>query len=307
MPKKSKPPSTSPSRGIYKQINHWFRQQLKKLFKFKLECVEELKNQLDNLHHQGQLSHDNVVMINGALSIAEMKVADIMVPKSSMQALSADAELWQVVEAINASLHSRYPVIDDNDQAIGVIFVKDIITFLLKVDDQSIALKNKVWTARSLMRPVDRVPETMNLAILLRKFRSGRNHMVIAIDEFGEVVGLITIEDVLEQIVGEIRDEHDAEETIWILHHDNHSTVKASTPIDIFNENFNTHFESDLGETIASIITRECDRLPKQGEQITLGDLSIKILKVDNRRLHLISVYQKDSDPPVNESVRNDS
>ena len=307
MKESAKPPSTSPKRGKLSikvpqvPLTISFSRWLKQLLKFQVESTAELVAQIEQLHQAGGVSHDTLAMLNGALSISQMQVGDIMVPKLNMNCIHVDTHLTDIIELISGTLHSRYPVIDEQEQPVGLLFSKDIFTN--NRFKQADRLSN--LTARVLMRPAETVPENMNLAVLLRRFRSGKNHLAIALNEFGEMVGLITIEDVLEQIVGTIRDEHDADEPIWILDHEGHSTVKAVTPIEAFNRHFGTQFDSVAGDTIASVITSHFEKLPKQVESFELDNLLLKVLKADSRRLHLLSIKRRQSGevPSLNDQV----
>jgi len=228
---------------------------------------------------------DALAMIEGVLHVSEMQVRDIMIPRSQVVVLERDLALDKMLRIIVDSGHSRFPVVGESkDEVLGILLAKDMLGL---VSDE----ENQVNSIRDMLRRPVFVPESKRLNVLLKEFRSSRNHMAIVVDEYGGVSGIITIEDVLEQIVGEIADEHDVEEGSYILEHqDQKFTVKALTPIEDFNEFFNTKYANEEFDTIGGLLLNRLGHLPKRNETVNLDDLMFKILRADNRRIHLIQV-----------------
>jgi magnesium and cobalt transporter len=181
--------------------------------------------------------------------------------------------------------HSRFPVIGDNpDEVVGILLAKDLLLYAFE-------RKSEQFNLRDVLRPAVFIPESKRLNVLLKEFRSSRNHMAIVVDEYGGISGMVTIEDVLEQIVGEIEDEHDVEEEDTIRRHSQmHYTIKALTPIEDFNEYFGTQLEDDEFDTIGGLVVHQIGHLPKRGERIVIGNLLFKILRADNRRVHMLQL-----------------
>ncbi len=228
---------------------------------------------------------DALVMIEGVLQVTEMQVRDVMIPRSQMTVLERNMSMQEVLPMVVDAAHSRYPVVGDNrDEVIGILLAKDLLPyFQLGTEDK--------FNLRDILRPAAFIPESKRLNVLLKEFRASRNHMAIVVDEYGGVAGMVTIEDVLEQIVGEIEDEHDFEDDIYIMEHtEDKATVKAITPIDEFNEHFNTKIVSSEFDTIGGLVMSALGHLPKRGEVTTIAGYDIKILRADARRIHLLQV-----------------
>jgi magnesium and cobalt transporter len=202
-----------------------------------------------------------------------------------MIVIEQDMPLDQILPIVITTVHSRFPVIGENkDEILGILLAKDLLGY-------SFGLKNKSFNIREILRPAIFVPESKRLDVLLQEFRRNRNHMAIVVDEYGGVTGLITIEDVLEQIVGDIDDEYDTEDDKPIKKYSDSSfAVKALTTIDEFNEFFKAELDDSQADTIGGLIARECGRLPKRGEIIELDGFKFKVLRADNRRVHLLQV-----------------
>ena len=236
-----------------------------------------------------QLDAEAMNIIEGALQINEMQVRDIMIPRSQMVAVKADLTPESFVPLIIESTHSRFPVIGETpDEIIGILLAKDLLPLMLKKDRSDFDLKE-------ILRPATFIPESKRLNSLLSEFRINRNHMAIVVDEYGGVAGLVTIEDVLEQIVGEIEDEHDIEEDdMDIRAIDEHKfIVKALTPIEDFNEHFRTEFSDEDFDTIGGIIMQRFGHLPDRNECTMLEGLEFKVLNADNRRIRLLQVSRE--------------
>jgi len=231
------------------------------------------------------LGPDALAMIEGALSVGDMQVRDIMVPRVEMVVIEDDEPPEEFVGAVVESGHSRFPVIGDNrDEVVGILFAKDLLTYFARNGDDRFALADA-------MRPAVFVPESKRLDVLLREFRASRNHMAIVVDEYGGVSGLVTIEDVLEQIVGEIDDEHDTgDERLIHAHSNGEFTVKARTPVEDFNEYFKSAFDDEESDTIGGVVVRAFARLPSRLEQVTLDGFRFTVVRADKRRVHLLRV-----------------
>ena len=231
------------------------------------------------------LGPDALAMIEGALSVGDMQVRDIMVPRVQMVVIEGDEPPEEFVGAVVESGHSRFPVIGDNrDEVVGILFAKDLLTYFARNGGDRFALADA-------MRPAVFIPESKRLDVLLREFRASRNHMAIVVDEYGGVSGLVTIEDVLEQIVGEIDDEHDTgDEQLIHAHSDGEFTVKAHTPVEDFNEYFGSAFDDEESDTIGGVVVRAFARLPSRLEQVTLDGFRFTVVRADKRRVHLLRV-----------------
>ena len=256
----------------------------------------ELTQTLKDAQQRNLLDHDALSMIEGVLQVSEMQVRDVMVPRTQMVVISHDANPEEFMPHVIDSAHSRFPVIGDNrDEVIGILLAKDLLSHYTRKEPD-------VLNIRDLLRPAVFIPESKRLNVLLRDFRANRNHMAIVVDEYGGVAGLVTIEDVLEQIVGEIEDEHDiTDDTYIVKHSDTRFTAKALTPIDEFNEQFATDFPDDEFDTLGGLLIREFGRLPKRGEQVSIGKFKFKILRADSRRIYLVQMTIA-NDAPSEES-----
>ena len=243
------------------------------------ELLEELRMAASN----GLITRDTLAMIEGAMEVSDLRVADAMVPRAQMVMIPADASFAQVLATVTESGHSRFPVHgEDKDQILGVLLAKDLLRF----HDRSVD-----FSLSSLLRPAALIPESMHLNVLLGEFRLTRNHMAVVVDEYGGVAGLITIEDVLEQIVGEIDDEHDAEEAPQIqAQPDGSFLVDALTPIEDFNEHFGTQFSDEDFDTVGGLVTDAIGHLPERDEETVLDGHSFRITAADDRRVLQVRV-----------------
>jgi len=207
------------------------------------------------------------------------------VPRGTMVVVDSSADPKTFLPVVTASGHSRFPVIGDGrDEVLGILLAKDLLRWLSRGDKQPFPLRDS-------MRPAIFVPESKRLNVLLRDFRASRNHMAIVVDEYGGVAGLVTIEDVIEQIVGEIDDEHDIEEGVSIKQHgEGHYTVKALTSIEDFNTQFDTEYSEDEYDTVGGLVIKAFGHLPRRGETLDLDGMTLKVLRADNRRVHLVRV-----------------
>ena len=251
--------------------------------------IDELLDELRGAQANGLLSNDTLSMVEGAIEVADLTVVDVMLPRAQMVCLPADAPLAEILRRVIESGHSRFPVYgeDDPDQIIGILLAKD----LLKCFADAAAAPCNI---RTLLRPAVLIPESKRLDILLKEFRLSRNHMAIVVDEYGGVAGLVTIEDVLEEIVGEIDDEHDeddpARKKLIQPQADGAFLVNALTPIADFNERLGSSFDEDEFDTIGGMITSEFGHLPESGEEVVFGGFQFRVTKADARRVHQFAV-----------------
>ncbi len=236
-------------------------------------------------------------MIEGALQVSEMQVRDIMIPRVQMIVVKNDADPEDILATVVESGHSRFPVIGgDTDEITGILLAKDLLTYFS--DSENIE-----FNIKDMMRRAFYVPESKRLNVLLREFRSNRNHMAIVVDEYSGVAGLVTMEDVIEEIVGEIEDEHDIDNEDHIKPHGrDRFTVKALTPIDEFNDYFNTELSDDDHDTIGGLTLKAFGHVPKRGESIELEGFNVKVLRADKRRIHLLRMNHIDHHLPETNS-----
>jgi magnesium and cobalt transporter len=250
---------------------------------------EELIEELRHAQANGLLSNDTLSMIEGAIQVAELTVADVMVPRAQTVFLPIDVPEKEILNIVIESGHSRFPVHDgDKDEILGILLAKDLLRCLAKGAPCDI---------RALLRPVAMIPDSKRLNILLKEFRLSRSHMAIVVDEYGGVAGLVTIEDVLEQIVGDIDDEHDIDEAAKLIQPqpDGRFLVSALTPIADFNERFGTEFSDDEFDTVGGMVTSEMGHLPEAGEEAELGSFHFQVTKADARRVHQFAVRVGDA------------
>ena len=244
---------------------------------------EQLLGLLRDAQRRGLFDADALAMIEGVLQVSEMQARDIMIPRSQMEVLSRDSSLEQMLPAISDTGHSRFPVIGESrDEVVGILLAKDLLRYFVAGNEEA-------FNIREVLRPAVFIPESKRLNVLLKEFRANRNHIAIVVDEYGGVAGMVTIEDVLEQIVGEIEDEHDLDEDYYIRKHSaTHYTVKALTPIEDFNEYFEAGFSDEEFDTIGGLLVHEFGHLPKRGETVTIDRFLFKVLRADNRRVHML-------------------
>jgi magnesium and cobalt transporter len=253
---------------------------------------DDLVEVLRDAQARGLLESDVLAILEGALHVSELQVRDIMIPRSQMVVVRADARPEEIVNVVVESGHSRFPVVGDSrDEVEGILLAKDLLAYFAVEGDRAMDLDDA-------MRPVVYIPESKRLNMLLAEFRANRNHMAIVVDEYGGVAGLVTIEDVLEQIVGEIDDEHDAEEERYIRRLDNGEfTVKALTPIEDFNACFGTSYSDEEFDTVAGLVIKAFGHLPKRGEAMDIDGVHFRVLRADQRRVHLLRITATAHEP----------
>jgi magnesium and cobalt transporter len=248
------------------------------------EDREELLELLHGAFEHKLLDADALSMIEGVLQVSEMTVRDIMIPRAQMDVVSIDDDPEDFLPLVLETKHSRFPVIGENkDDVVGILLAKELLNFYRTPDS---------FNLRDTLRPAVFVPESKRLNVLLRDFRANRNHIAIVVDEYGGVSGLVTIEDVLEQIVGDIEDEYDFDESEdnIIAEAGGRYRVKAQTEIADFNAHFGADFADDEFDTVGGLVLQAFGRLPKRGETATIGDFLFRVVRADSRRLYTLQV-----------------
>ena len=268
-----KPPSPS---LLKKLFNKFFQQTLKP----REQLMQALKEAEDNL----VIDPYSRSVIEGAMQVESLRVRDIMVPRSKMTMISSEASTSELLKVMVSSYHSRFPIHNiEQDSILGIVLAKDLLAHF--------AGDNKdEFNYREYLRVALSVPESKPLGVLLREFQQKKSHMAIVLDEYGEIAGLVTLEDVIEQIVGEIEDEHDKEEDNIIDYGDGRYLLQANTTLNEFNEFFETTIKSEDYDTVAGLVIAGFSYLPEQMSKINLHDFQFKVLKTDSRRLHLLEV-----------------
>jgi magnesium and cobalt transporter len=251
------------------------------------EDREQLITLLRSAYERRLLDSDALSMIEGVLQVSEMQARDIMIPRAQMDMIDVTEAPDHFVPLVIQTNHSRFPVFEgDRDRVIGILLAKDLLRFYAGEEE---------FNVRDMLRPAVFIPESKQLNVLLKDFRANRNHMAIVVDEYGGVAGLVTIEDVLEQIVGDIEDEYDFDETADDIIPDPSGAwrVKAATELTHFDETFGTRYANDEQDTVGGLVLNRLGRLPKRGEQVVIDELNFKVLRADSRRLHLLLVENK--------------
>jgi magnesium and cobalt transporter len=278
------PPSPPPTRSWLDRISQ--------LVSGEPRNIDELLEELRSAQANGLLSDDTLSMVEGAIEVADLHVGDAMIPRAQMVSLPVDASFDELLRRVVESGHSRFPVhSDDHDEIIGILLAKDLLKCFVD--------RNTPCSIRALLRPPVLIPESKQLDILLKEFRLSRNHMAIVVDEYGGVSGLITIEDVLEEIVGEIDDEHDeddpARKKLIQPQPDGGFLVNALTPIADFNDRLGSEFSDEDFDTVGGMVTSEFGHLPEPGEEIVLGGFTFRVNKADARRVLQFAVHVHDA------------
>ena len=247
--------------------------------------TKSLLELLRNAEQDQVLDADALSIIEGALQVSSMQVRDIMIPRSQVVTVPAKMPIQDIIELITKASHSRFPVIGENaDNVIGILLAKDLLPLVMSDNPEKFNL-------RDVIRPATFVPESKRLNILLKEFRETRHHMAIVIDEYGSVCGAVTIEDVLEQIVGEIEDEYDVDDDSYIKRFDDENfIVKALTPLDEFNEYFKTRFNEQEYATVGGLVLHQFGHIPERGETVNIGPFLITVLNADSRQIKLLRV-----------------
>ena len=246
---------------------------------------EALLEDLREATERGLLDADALEMLEGVIAVGDLQVRDIMVPRSQMTVVARDERAATLLPVVVESGHSRFPVIgEDRDQVIGILLAKDLLRYYAESAPAD-------FDIREVIRPAVFVPESKRLNVLLKEFRKNRHHMAIVVDEYGGVAGLVTIEDVIEQIVGDIADEYDVEEDLAIRRDsERHYTVRALTRIAEFNDYFGSHFSDQEFDTVGGLVAHGFGRVPRRGDQVRLADFEFRVVRADRRRIELLKV-----------------
>jgi len=265
--------------------NKSFLDKIVQAFTGEPQNKEELVEVLNDAEDRELINPETKLMIEGVLGVSEMRVRDIMIPRSQMVTLDINMSLEEFLPKILESAHSRFPVVnDDKDHVEGILLAKDLLSYGFNRTDEEFSLSD-------IIRPAIIIPESKKVEPLLKEFRSERYHMAIVVDEYGGVSGLVTIEDILELIVGEIEDETDEEIEEDIKHLAGQVyQLKALTELADFNDYFNCEFDEEDADTIGGIVLHEFGHMPQKGEEISIGDFGFKIVSADNRRIQTIQL-----------------
>jgi magnesium and cobalt transporter len=273
------------------QHKSWL-EKLTDLFSDDPQSRQDIKEIVREAAQRSIVDTETLTIVEGALQVSDMQVRDIMIPRAQMISIGIDEALSDALAKITASAHSRFPVMgDDQDEVVGILLAKDLLPLILNDQRDDFRLKD-------VLRPATFVPESKRLNVLLQEFRATRNHMALVVDEFGGVAGLVTIEDVLEQIVGEIEDEHDFNDEDSLIKEVDDGTcmVKALTTIDDFNEHFGAEFSDDEFDTIGGIVVHHFGRVPECNEAIRIDQWEFKVVNGCSRRINLLQVTALESE-----------
>ncbi len=266
----------------------WWQRWLRSTIDTSVLDQNELINELRQSQNNNIISHESLSMIEGVMQVDNLQVRDIMIPRANINFLHLDDDYHAILKTVMQDGHSRYPVFDiDRDDVEGILLVKDLLKYVGRENEFDID---------DILRPASFVPESQKLNTLLSQFRDSRNHMAIVVDEYSGTSGLVTIEDVLEQIVGDIDDEHDdVDEKQNILDQgEGRYTLKATTEIDEFNEFFNSDMRVDKYDTVGGLVTQKAGKIPQQGDIIKLKPFNFVVLRSDSRKIQLLEVYKQD-------------
>ena len=279
----------SEDRSSHEPSERSWLERLAQAFAPEPDSREDLLEMLEIARENKVIDRDAAHIIEGAVQVADMQVRDIMVPRPQMEVIRAASSLRESLPRIIDAAHSRYPVVGESaDEVLGILLAKDLLPLILSngIDSSDVP---------SLMRPAFFVPESKRLNVLLREFREKRQHMAIVLDEYGSLAGLVTIEDILEQIVGEIEDEYDEDSDNVIKKvADNDYIVKALTSIEDFNDYFGCELSDEDFDTIGGLVTKAFGHLPRRGETTAIGEFNFKVLNADKRRLHLLRLSRRE-------------
>ena len=275
----------------------WLR-KLSRRMTGEVQDREEIVEFLREATRRGIIEGDALPMLEGVLAVSDIQVRDIMVPRAQMTFLNRDDESDVLLKTVVESGHSRFPVMDeDREKVVGILLAKDLLRLAAQDPDLRDGLQ---FDIKEFMRPTVFVPESKRLNVLLREMRRSRVHMAVVADEYGGIAGLVTIEDVIEQIVGDIDDEHDVDEDVNIRKEaDRQYIVRGQTPIDEFNEYFQTELSDDEFDTVAGLVMKQLGRLPRRGETLQLADCEVKVMRFDRRRIDTLRLTApRDIVPP---------
>ena len=273
----SEPDKTSHKPSLLERLSHFLLREP--------EDREQLLALLHSAYENHLMDGDSLAMIEGVLQVSEMQVRDVMIPRSQMDVIDLSQPLETFLPFVIETAHSRFPVIEENrNDVVGILLAKDLLRYYA----------GEEFELRDMLRPAVFIPESKRLNVLLKEFRSNRNHIAIVVDEYGGVAGMVTIEDVLEQIVGDIDDEYDydEDEDNIIQQASGRYRVKALTEIAEFNEAVGTDYSDEEFSTVGGLVVNHFGHLPKRGEQVRIGHLSFTVIRADSRRVHALLVEQ---------------
>lgn len=272
------PPSSEPRQ------RSWL-ERITQVFSDEPTDIRSLLAMLRSAEQDQVLDADALSIIEGALQVSSMQVREIVIPRPQMATVSLQQSLAEILDIVVEAAHSRFPVTGENpDQIIGILLAKDLLPLALNPEAERFNLKD-------IIRPATFVPESKRLNVLLKEFRETRNHMAVVIDEYGTASGLVTIEDVLEQIVGEIDDEFDVDDESYIKRQDDQQyIIKALTPVEDFNEYFLTSFSDEEADTVGGLVLQELRHIPERDESVDLGDFQFTVLNSDSRQIRLLKL-----------------
>jgi magnesium and cobalt transporter len=262
-----------------------FKVMMRKFLKYKINTREELLEFLMTAKNDGLIDNEALQMIDGVLDVNDMQARDLMIPRAQMVVVERDSDPKEFIPMVVESGHSRFPVIGgDKDEVLGLLLAKDLLKYFTSGETD--------FNIRRYLRPAVFVPESKRINILLREFRVTRNHIAMVVDEFGGVAGLITMEDILEEIVGEIADEYDSEPDAAYIKKLNTTqfNITALTPIEIFNKHFDAELNEEEFDTIGGLITQGFGHVPALGESITIENYKFTVVDADERRINLLKM-----------------
>lgn len=262
----------------------WFS-RIKQFLNLEPRNKEDLISVLRHAQSHALIDTETLTMIEGVILFSQLKARDVMLPKNQITFISQDLNLHEIIDIVTQSGHSRFPVTgNDDSEIIGVLHAKDLLRFQMQ--------NEKTFHLNDLIRQATFIPESKKLNILLSDFRKNRNHMAIVVDEYGTTAGFVTLEDIIEQIIGDIEDEFDIDEETYIKAHGaGHYMIKAHTPIDELNEQLHANFNDELYDTIGGIVMANFGRLPKRGDVITIDHFEFKVVNADARRIKLLECF----------------
>jgi magnesium and cobalt transporter len=278
-PSSVKSVDTKPHRSLFERLTAFISPEP--------ENRSELLEILHDAHERGLIDADALSMIEGVFQVSDLTARDIMIPRPQMDVIDISKPIDEWMPLVLETGHSRFPAVDgERDKVVGILLAKDFLRYYAE----------ESFDVRGMLRPAIFIPESKRLNVLLREFRANRNHMAIVVDEYGGVAGIVTIEDVLEQIVGNIEDEYDLEEeenNVVALKdgpHDMRWQVDALTPIEEFNEALGTHFSDDDVDTVGGLVANHLGRIPRKGEIFEMDGLRVEVLSADERQVHALLV-----------------
>lgn len=278
----------------------WIR-KLGRALSGEAEHRDDLVQLMRQALERGLIDTDALQMLEGVLGVADLQVRDIMIPRAQMVSVRRDDLPQKLLPVIVESGHSRFPVVDDDrDDVVGILLAKDVLRLYATGREDE-------FDIRECMRPALVVPESKRVNVLLKEFRRNRNHMAIVVDEYGGVAGLVTIEDAIEQIIGDIDDEFDVDDDQNIRKEgDRQFVVRGGTPIAEFNEYFATELPDAEFDTVAGLVMKQLGHMPRRGETVLIGDLEMRVLRADRRRVDALKVISPEDVVPLEERGKGD-